>query len=79
MFVYYALPLFTNVYTMKHLISDVYVKVYLVVNGKRVKKKKSNRREINNPVWNEALSFSLPSANLQEASIEVTMNESSVR
>ncbi|XP_072942287.1 synaptotagmin-5-like isoform X1 [Epargyreus clarus] len=50
---------------------DVYVKVYLVVNGKRVKKKKSNRREINNPVWNEALSFSLPSANLQEASIEV--------
>ncbi|XP_028028495.1 synaptotagmin-5-like isoform X1 [Bombyx mandarina] len=50
---------------------DVYVKVYLLVNGKRVKKKKTNRKEINNPVWNEALSFSLPSANLQEASIEV--------
>ncbi|CAG5010142.1 unnamed protein product [Parnassius apollo] len=50
---------------------DVYVKVYLLVNGKRVKKKKTNRKEINNPVWNEALSFSLPSTNLQEASIEV--------
>ncbi|XP_026746085.1 synaptotagmin-5-like [Trichoplusia ni] len=50
---------------------DVYVKVYLLVNGKRVKKKKTNRKEINSPVWNEALSFSLPSANLQEASIEV--------
>ncbi|XP_047545624.1 synaptotagmin-5-like isoform X1 [Vanessa atalanta] len=50
---------------------DVYVKVYLLVNGKRVKKKKTNRKEINNPVWNEALSFSLPSANLHEASIEV--------
>ncbi|KAJ0179205.1 hypothetical protein K1T71_004917 [Dendrolimus kikuchii] len=50
---------------------DVYVKVYLLVNGKRVKKKKTNRKEINNPVWNEALSFSLASANLQEASIEV--------
>ncbi|XP_060800824.1 synaptotagmin-5 [Amyelois transitella] len=50
---------------------DVYVKVYLLVNGKRVKKKKTNRKEINNPVWNEALSFSLPSGNLQEASIEV--------
>ncbi|XP_061379003.1 synaptotagmin-5-like isoform X1 [Danaus plexippus] len=50
---------------------DVYVKVYLLVNGKRVKKKKTNRKEINNPIWNEALSFSLPSSNLQEASIEV--------
>ncbi|XP_034825449.1 synaptotagmin-5-like isoform X1 [Maniola hyperantus] len=50
---------------------DVYVKVYLLVNGKRVKKKKTNRKEINNPVWNEALSFSLPSPNLHEASIEV--------
>ncbi|KAG7305282.1 hypothetical protein JYU34_009324 [Plutella xylostella] len=50
---------------------DVYVKVYLLVNGKRVKKKKTNRKDINNPVWNEALSFSLPSASLQDASIEV--------
>ncbi|XP_045488234.1 synaptotagmin-5 isoform X2 [Pieris rapae] len=50
---------------------DVYVKVYLLVNGKRVKKKKTNRKEINNPVWNEALSFSLSSANLQEASVEI--------
>lgn len=50
---------------------DVYVKVYLLVNGKRVKKKKTNRKDIGNPVWNEALSFSLPSAHLQEASIEV--------
>ncbi|KAI8440006.1 hypothetical protein MSG28_001444 [Choristoneura fumiferana] len=50
---------------------DVYVKVYLLVNGKRVKKKKTNRKEINSPVWNEALSFSLASGNLQEASIEV--------
>ncbi|XP_047989457.1 synaptotagmin-5-like isoform X2 [Leguminivora glycinivorella] len=50
---------------------DVYVKVYLLVNGKRVKKKKTNRKEINNPVWNEALSFSLASGHLNEASIEV--------
>ncbi|GBP75393.1 Synaptotagmin-1 [Eumeta japonica] len=52
---------------------DVYVKVYLLVNGKRVKKKKTNRKDIANPVWNEALSFSLPSANLQEASIEASL------
>ncbi|VVC99058.1 unnamed protein product [Leptidea sinapis] len=31
------------------------VVVYLLVNGKRVKKKKTNRKEISNPVWNEAL------------------------
>lgn len=39
-----------------------------------MKKKKTNRKEINNPVWNEALSFSLPSSNLQEASIEVNID-----
>ncbi|KOB70606.1 putative Synaptotagmin-6, partial [Operophtera brumata] len=65
-----AVPLVPAVRRAAHL-GDVFVKVYLLVNGKRVKKKKTNRKELNSPVWNEALSFSLPSANLQEASIEV--------
>ncbi|KAI4463433.1 synaptotagmin [Holotrichia oblita] len=51
---------------------DPFVKVYLVVNGKRVKKKKSAARKGTiNPVWNEALTFSLSSCNLNNAAIEV--------
>lgn len=52
--------------------ADPFVKVYLVVNGKRVKKKKSaTRKGTTNPVWNEALTFSLSSSNLNNAAIEV--------
>lgn len=48
------------------------MKVYLVVSGKRVKKKKTaSCKDTTEPVWNEALSFSLSSNNLQDAAIEV--------
>ncbi|KAB0798857.1 hypothetical protein PPYR_06737 [Photinus pyralis] len=51
---------------------DPIVKVYLLVSGKRVKKKKTAaRKNTRNPVWNEALSFSLSSSNLSNAAIEV--------
>ncbi|XP_018322417.1 synaptotagmin-5 isoform X2 [Agrilus planipennis] len=53
---------------------DPFVKVYLIVNGKRVKKKKTAaRKNTTNPVWNEALSFSLSSSNLPNAAIEVSL------
>ncbi|KAK5643895.1 hypothetical protein RI129_007740 [Pyrocoelia pectoralis] len=51
---------------------DPIVKVYLLVSGKRVKKKKTAaRKNTRNPVWNEALSFSLSSSNLSNAAIEI--------
>lgn len=51
---------------------DPYVKVYLVVGGKRLKKKKSSaRKNTNDPVWNEAYAFSVPSSTLATAAIEV--------
>ncbi|KAK7867767.1 hypothetical protein R5R35_002266 [Gryllus longicercus] len=51
---------------------DPFVKVYLLSGGKRVKKKKTAARKGNsNPVWNEALSFNVPSANLTQAAVEV--------
>jgi len=54
------------------LSSDPYVKVYLVVNGRRLKKKKTSaRKNTKSPVWNEAVSFSLPPAALQNSAIEV--------
>nr|CAI5823200.1 unnamed protein product [Callosobruchus analis] len=52
--------------------ADPFVKVYLQVNGKRVKKKKTaSKKGSFNPVWNEALTFSLSSSNLPNAAIEV--------
>lgn len=54
---------------------DPFVKVYLLVNGKRVKKKKTaSRKGSCNPVWNEALTFSLSASNLPNAAIEVREN-----
>ncbi|KAF2901710.1 hypothetical protein ILUMI_04471, partial [Ignelater luminosus] len=54
---------------------DPFVKVYLLVSGKRVKKKKTAaRKNARNPVWNEALGFSLSSSNLSNAAIEVKYN-----
>lgn len=55
----------------KHF-SDPFVKVYLLSGGKRVKKKKTAlRKSTTNPVWNEALTFNISSANLGHSAIEV--------
>jgi hypothetical protein len=51
------------------------VKVYLLIDGKRMKKKKTATRKENcNPVWNEALTFNVSSVHLQNAAIEVHKN-----
>ncbi|XP_054269424.1 synaptotagmin-5 isoform X1 [Macrosteles quadrilineatus] len=51
---------------------DPFVKVYLLSSGKRVKKKKTaTRKATTNPVWNEALTFNISSANLALSAIEV--------
>lgn len=53
--------------------SDPFVKVYLLSNGKRVKKKKTAaRKACANPVWNEALTFNISSANLANSAVEVS-------
>lgn len=55
-------------------IIDPFVKVYLIVNGKRIKKKKTTSKKAScNPVWNEALTFSLSTYNLSNAAIEVNV------
>ncbi|XP_050300266.1 synaptotagmin-5 isoform X2 [Anthonomus grandis grandis] len=51
---------------------DPFVKVNLIVNGKRIKKKKSSCKKNNcNPVWNEALIFNLSSSNVQNTELEI--------
>lgn len=51
-----------------------YVKLYLIVNGKRVKKKKTSLGKSNdpqNPIWNEAFTFNVPQAQISVAALEV--------
>ncbi|XP_046395716.1 uncharacterized protein LOC124162979 [Ischnura elegans] len=51
---------------------DPYAKVYLLIAGKRVKKKKTAaRKACANPVWNEALTFNVPASSLNLAALEV--------
>jgi len=51
---------------------DPLVKLYLMVNGKRVKKKKTeSRKATTNPVWNQALTFTVPSPKLHSCTLEI--------
>jgi synaptotagmin-1 len=53
-------------------ILDPLVKLYLMVNGKRLKKKKTECRKGScHPVWNQALTFTLPSTKLHSCTLEV--------
>lgn len=51
---------------------DAFIKVYLSLNGKRIKKKKSTvQKHCKDPVWNEAFTFSISSVNMRDALIEI--------
>ncbi|XP_037939867.1 synaptotagmin-5 [Teleopsis dalmanni] len=55
-------------------VQEPYVKIYLIQNGKRVKKKKtsiSKSDDPTNPIWNEAFTFNLQSNYLHNAAIEI--------
>ena len=55
------------------MVQDPLVKLYLMVNGKRVKKKKTeSRKATTNPVWNQALTFTVPSPKLHSCTLEVS-------
>ncbi|XP_052282899.1 synaptotagmin-6-like isoform X2 [Dreissena polymorpha] len=51
--------------------SDPYVRITLVVEGKKVKRKKTSvKKGTHNPVWNEALSFNIPPELLPKVTLE---------
>uniref|UniRef100_A0A182INQ6 C2 domain-containing protein n=1 Tax=Anopheles atroparvus TaxID=41427 RepID=A0A182INQ6_ANOAO len=59
---------------------EPFVKLYLLVNDKRTKKRKTSAiraLDPTNPIWNEAFTFELPASQLQDAGVElfVTSNE----
>ena len=54
------------------LITDPYVKVYLLCEGKRIKKKKTTVKKATlSPVYNEALVFDVPAENIEDVSLIV--------
>uniref|UniRef100_A0A8C6Z2X9 Synaptotagmin 12 n=1 Tax=Nothoprocta perdicaria TaxID=30464 RepID=A0A8C6Z2X9_NOTPE len=57
--------------------ADPFVKVYLLQDGRKISKKKTAvKRDDPNPVFNEAMIFSVPAIVLQELSLRVTVAES---
>jgi len=54
------------------LLTDPYVKVYLLCEGKRIKKKKTTvKKSTLSPVYNEALVFDVPAENIEDVSLIV--------
>uniref|UniRef100_A0A8B9K140 Synaptotagmin Ib n=1 Tax=Astyanax mexicanus TaxID=7994 RepID=A0A8B9K140_ASTMX len=55
-------------------LSDPYVKIHLMQNGKRLKKKKTTiKKHTLNPYYNESFSFEVPSEQIQKVQVVVTV------
>lgn len=56
--------------------ADPFVKVYLLQNGKKISKKKTSvKKDEPNPIFNEAMIFSVPAHALQSLQLRVTVSE----
>ncbi|XP_061780264.1 synaptotagmin-1b [Nerophis lumbriciformis] len=55
-------------------LSDPYVKIHLIQNGKRLKKKKTTtKKNTLNPYYNESFSFEVPSEQIEKVQVAVTV------
>ncbi|KAJ8343597.1 hypothetical protein SKAU_G00309260 [Synaphobranchus kaupii] len=64
------------VWTNGKTTADPFVKVYLLQDGRKISKKKTSmKRDDPNPIFNEAMIFSVPAIVLQELSLRVTVAE----
>ncbi|EMP38650.1 Synaptotagmin-12, partial [Chelonia mydas] len=64
------------VWTNSKMTADPFVKVYLLQDGRKISKKKTAvKRDETNPVFNEAMIFSVPAIVLQDLSLRVTVAE----
>lgn len=53
-------------------LSDPYVKVYLICDGRRLKKRKTTTKKSTlNPVYNEAIIFDIPPENVEQVSLSI--------
>ncbi|XP_067091489.1 synaptotagmin-12 [Osmerus mordax] len=64
------------VWTNGKTTADPFVKVYLLQDGRKISKKKTSmKRDDTNPIFNEAMIFSVPAVVLQVLSLRVTVAE----
>lgn len=64
------------VWTNGKTTADPFVKVYLLQDGRKISKKKTSmKRDDTNPIFNEAMIFSVPAIVLQDLSLRVTVAE----
>ncbi|MBN3300551.1 SYT12 protein, partial [Amia calva] len=64
------------VWTNGKITADPFVKVYLLQDGRKISKKKTAvKRDKTNPIFNEAMIFSVPAIVLQDLSLRVTVAE----
>ncbi|XP_063800416.1 synaptotagmin-12 isoform X2 [Pseudophryne corroboree] len=64
------------VWTENKATADPFVKVYLLQDGRKISKKKTAvKRDDRNPVFNEAMIFSVPAIVLQDLSLRITVAE----
>ncbi|XP_055624902.1 synaptotagmin-5 [Toxorhynchites rutilus septentrionalis] len=66
-----------------NVIHEPFVKLYLIVNDKRTKKRKTSAiraADPANPIWNEAFTFEIPASQLQDVGVElfVASNEGEI-
>ncbi|KAL7043763.1 hypothetical protein ACKWTF_001652 [Chironomus riparius] len=56
---------------------ELFARIYLIQNGKRVKKKKTefSKKSYNEHIWNEAFTFNLPSSNFNNSGLEIYILE----
>lgn len=56
------------------LSTDPYVKVSLICDGRRLKKRKTTtKKNTLNPVYNEAIIFDIPPENVEQVSLSITV------
>ncbi|XP_055533648.1 synaptotagmin-12 isoform X2 [Wyeomyia smithii] len=63
-----------------NVVHEPFVKLYLMINEKRIKKRKTSAIRATdpaNPIWNEAFTFDIPASQMQDSGVElyVTSNE----
>lgn len=77
---YYRIKPTDPTHILLSLFSDPFVKVYIMMGAKRLKKKRTvlKKREIN-PVWNEAFSFNIPNRILHRVSVMILVKHHSER
>lgn len=74
----YVTDIMKKVETFLNIYSINCLQFYLIVNGKRIKKKRTAAVKFNdpsNPIWNESFTFNFPQATIPASAFEVSLSD----